>query len=415
MNCKFGWPAATLAALSMTSLATYAAEADKWNVEITPYIWAVGVQADVTAGDREAEVDASFSDILDYLDMSASFIANARYNSWVVRAQVDYLELSSDLESPFEDGELETEVTMSTLGFGYEFQGWMDNQTIDVLLGVRNLTLDNELDLGAQGSFEGDSDVTDGIIMVQPNFQLSKKWRFNPIFSYGEGDSEYTYELQPQFQYQAWEHVAFRFGYRKIHYKIESDNDDRDGSFDGDFVGPFLGISATFGADPAPEPEPVAAPTPAPAPVVAAAPKKDGDGDGVIDDNDQCPNSPKGQQVDAIGCGYDIHVEAQFDNDSASIKPESFAALDRAVALLKSVPSMRGVIEGYTDSTGSDQYNQALSERRAAAVSKYLVDHGIDKSRVPSMGMGEANPVGDNATPEGRAQNRRVVLKRSDR
>jgi outer membrane protein OmpA-like peptidoglycan-associated protein len=399
--------AAVTGLLMATSvLSASAAEDDTWTVEFTPYLWAAGIDADVEVRDRSGSVDTSFSDILDHLDMAAAFLADAHYNAWVVRAQVDYLELSGDLERG--NGSLDSEMTMATLGFGYQFQGWKQGQTFDVLLGVRNLALDNTLKLDAFGKFNNDKDFTDPIIMVQPSFQLSERWRFNPLFSYGAGgDSEYTYELQPQVQFQAWEHVAFRVGYRKLYYKIDSDSGN---AFDGSFQGPFIGIGATFGGAPAPV---AAAPLePAPAPVVA--PPRDADGDGVPDGSDQCPQTPAGQRVDAIGCGYDIHVEALFDSESATIKPESYAALDRAVDLLKSVPSMRGVIEGHTDSTGSAAYNQALSERRAAAVSDYLVKHGIDAARVPSKGLGESHAIADNKTAEGRAQNRRVVLRRAD-
>jgi OOP family OmpA-OmpF porin len=72
------------------------------------------------------------------------------------------------------------------------------------------------------------------------------------------------------------------------------------------------------------------------------------------------------------------------------------------------------VVEGHTDSTGADAYNQALSERRANAVLKYLVDAGVPAARLSARGFGESEPVADNDTAEGRAQNRRVVLRRSN-
>jgi outer membrane protein OmpA-like peptidoglycan-associated protein len=72
------------------------------------------------------------------------------------------------------------------------------------------------------------------------------------------------------------------------------------------------------------------------------------------------------------------------------------------------------VVEGHTDSTGADAYNQALSERRANSVLRYLVDAGVPASRLSAQGFGESQPVADNDTAEGRAQNRRVVLRRSN-
>lgn len=225
------------------SLPLQAAEGDTWKFELTPYIWGAGVDADVEVANRSAEIDASFNDIADNLDMTAAFLATAQYNAWVTWLQVDYLDLSSDLSRV--SGNLESKLTMMTLGFGYQFQGWKEGQTFDVLLGVRNLKLDNELELDALGDFSGDRDVTDGVIILRPSLQLSERWRFNPTLSYGGGDSESTYELQPQFQFHAWENAALRFGYRKLGYDIESS---RGNTFDGAFQGPFLGIGMMLGS-----------------------------------------------------------------------------------------------------------------------------------------------------------------------
>jgi OmpA-OmpF porin, OOP family len=73
-----------------------------------------------------------------------------------------------------------------------------------------------------------------------------------------------------------------------------------------------------------------------------------------------------------------------------------------------------GVIEGHTDSNGSAEYNQDLSERRAKAVREYLVSKGVAGSRLTAEGVGETRPIADNTNAEGRAQNRRVVLRRTD-
>jgi len=104
-----------------------------------------------------------------------------------------------------------------------------------------------------------------------------------------------------------------------------------------------------------------------------------------------------------------------FDNDSATIKPESYPDLDRAVQLLQTNDRLNATIEGHTDSNGSDAYNLRLSQRRADAVRQYLVDKGVNASRLAAVGRGESQPIADNATTEGRAQNRRVLLIRADR
>ena len=97
-----------------------------------------------------------------------------------------------------------------------------------------------------------------------------------------------------------------------------------------------------------------------------------------------------------------------FDFDSSAVKPEAAVVLQEAANVLKQNAGKAVVIEGYTCSMGSDEYNLGLSERRANAVKAVLVDQGIDASRLTAKGMGEANPVADNTTEDGRERNRRV-------
>lgn len=101
----------------------------------------------------------------------------------------------------------------------------------------------------------------------------------------------------------------------------------------------------------------------------------------------------------------------QFDFDSYAIKPSSFEALDVVGDSLVNPPLDTAIIniEGHTDSSGTDEYNQKLSEQRAWSVKSYLVQKfGIDPNRLIIMGFGERAPVADNATEEGMAMNRRV-------
>jgi outer membrane protein OmpA-like peptidoglycan-associated protein len=98
-----------------------------------------------------------------------------------------------------------------------------------------------------------------------------------------------------------------------------------------------------------------------------------------------------------------------FDFDKANIRPDAAVILDEAVHLLgSSGPSVS--VEGHTDAIGTDAYNQGLSERRANSVKKYLVEHGVDGSRLSTVGYGESRPIASNETREGRALNRRVEL-----
>ena len=101
-----------------------------------------------------------------------------------------------------------------------------------------------------------------------------------------------------------------------------------------------------------------------------------------------------------------------FAHDKATLKPAAMARLDGVAAALNEQSDVRYEIRGYTDSTGSENYNQGLSERRAKSVQDYLVNKGVSASQVRSTnGFGEADPVASNANKEGRAKNRRVEIK----
>ena len=98
----------------------------------------------------------------------------------------------------------------------------------------------------------------------------------------------------------------------------------------------------------------------------------------------------------------------QFEFDKADLLPESFGILDRLITKLDKFPAYKVRIVGHTDSVGSEEYNQGLSERRASSVYKYLVAHDVAKDRLTTEGRGETQPIDNNETESGRARNRRV-------
>jgi OOP family OmpA-OmpF porin len=99
-----------------------------------------------------------------------------------------------------------------------------------------------------------------------------------------------------------------------------------------------------------------------------------------------------------------------FDFNKADIRPDAAVILDEAATILNENPGRNVSVGGYTDSVGAEDYNQKLSERRAASVKDYLVGKGVSASRLTTMGYGETNPVASNDTADGRALNRRVEL-----
>ncbi len=149
-------------------------------------------------------------------------------------------------------------------------------------------------------------------------------------------------------------------------------------------------------------------PLPPPAPV-------DSDQDGVLDINDACPGTPIGLKVDSRGCAVKeariVLRDINFEFNSSRLTPEAKASLDKVTAGLQGQPSMSLLIEGHTDAIGSDAYNLKLSRQRAASARAYLLEGGIEASRIESTGMGESQPVASNSTVDGRAENRRVEFK----
>jgi outer membrane protein OmpA-like peptidoglycan-associated protein len=104
-----------------------------------------------------------------------------------------------------------------------------------------------------------------------------------------------------------------------------------------------------------------------------------------------------------------IHVN--FDSDKATIRKADVADLEKAAAFVRKYPGCKIEVDGYTDSTNTEEHNQALSERRAESVKKWLLDNGATAAdKITSKGYGEANPIADNGTPQGRFQNRRTEI-----
>ncbi len=116
-------------------------------------------------------------------------------------------------------------------------------------------------------------------------------------------------------------------------------------------------------------------------------------------------------QVAAAPCSTRIVLRGiNFAFDSSEVSDDDALILDTAIHQLSACADATFSIEGHTDSIGPPEYNQGLSDRRAETVRRYLIRGGIDAARLSARGIGEENPVGDNQTRDGRAQNRRVSL-----
>lgn len=156
----------------------------------------------------------------------------------------------------------------------------------------------------------------------------------------------------------------------------------------------------------------------------------DEDGDGVFDRRDRCPDTPANTPVDHRGCPlpqYPASVkpaepaqsevitlsdagDVLFAFNQSELTPTAKSQLDSIMGKLEDADVVSIKVVGFTDSVGSDAYNQALSQRRASSVAEYLLSQGVAPNKITSEGKGESQPVADNETDEGRAKNRRVEL-----
>jgi OOP family OmpA-OmpF porin len=137
----------------------------------------------------------------------------------------------------------------------------------------------------------------------------------------------------------------------------------------------------------------------------------DSDKDGIIDCMDKCPGTPENAKVDENGCPYfvSIRLGVEFDFDKAVVKPQYMEDIKKVGDFMKAHPNLNATIEGHTDSMGTAQYNLKLSEKRAEAVKKILIEQeNIDPERITTVGYGLTKPIASNDTEEGRQLNRRV-------
>jgi outer membrane protein OmpA-like peptidoglycan-associated protein len=150
----------------------------------------------------------------------------------------------------------------------------------------------------------------------------------------------------------------------------------------------------------------------------AGCPWPDTDGDGVLDKDDKCIDV-RGTVANQ-GCpevSEEVMMKLNeysrtilFDSGKSTFKKQTYPTLQSITSILKEYPYSRFLVEGHTDSDGSNEMNQTLSENRAAAVKNYLIENGIASDRLRSTGFGETKPIATNKTAKGKAMNRRTEI-----
>ncbi len=289
-----------------------------------------------------------------------------------------------------------------TLGLGYDFT--------DNLSGEINVF---EMDLDGPGPDED---------LFQYRFDLLYSFDRNigqltPFIVAGAGHNDFSqneetvYDAGLGVSYQLSENLEWRTAVRKF---WGMDEHYHDYGIDTSLIFRFGGSAApSRPAASAPAARPAAAASAAPTAPVTAAP--DADGDGVPDSRDACPDTPRNHRVDDRGCSIvleevaRIDLNVQFDFDQAVVKPEFVAEIRQVADFLNEHDDTVAVLEGHTDSMGTDEYNMALSQRRVDAVRQILLEQfDIEPGKVRAQGFGESRPTATNDTAQGRAQNRRV-------
>jgi OmpA-OmpF porin, OOP family len=149
----------------------------------------------------------------------------------------------------------------------------------------------------------------------------------------------------------------------------------------------------------------------------------DADGDGIADAKDECPDAAEERGGDGDGCPdapqiaiedgmIEIQGKIVFALGSAELKPQNGRLLQLLAELLNENDAIKHVqVEGHTDNTGDDTFNKQLSLERAQTVVKALTQRGVQEARLSAKGLGTSQPQASNATPAGRARNRRVEFR----
>ncbi|QSX32775.1 OmpA family protein [Shewanella avicenniae] len=311
---------------------------------------------------------------------------------------------------------------MATCGkddpFAWEFfSGYSFNEYLAVEIGYRNL---GHADWVDYANNHNDISVKGGTLGVVGTWPLKYNWSLNAelggyVFNnsnrVNHGAAEYNHQsVAPYYGvgvgYDVNENVRISAKYRRY----EDIDETRFANLDMDAN--YWGLTVSYRFGDAPKAAPVNE-TVAVVPVVVAP--VDSDNDGVVDSQDQCANTPATHKVDANGCSIYVDklekltIAAQFDNNSSVVKADSYGEIEKAANFLNKYPQADIEIAGHASLPGKASYNLWLSQKRADAVAKILVDkYGIAASRVTAKGYGENQPIMQGDSAEANAANRRI-------
>lgn len=303
--------------------------------------------------------------------------------------------------------------------------GYMVNRNLGLELLYSDVKVDRDGSVASRQDASGGKGRKAELFWANALYKVGGTDRFQPFTLFGVGRSEIGGSNHTEINVGAgvFTEISRRLSVRADVRAVHSTDEGGIEPF------AFLGLTATLGK-------------------IAPPPPPDSDGDGVPDPSDRCPNTPPGVAVDANGCPLDddgdgvpnylddcpgtiigaavdakgCHYEdeeavsdevvVEFDFDSSELRANEYGDVRRFAEFMREHPEAEALIEGHTDSRGTNPYNERLAQERARTVLDRLVEvEGIAASRVTVTGYGENRPIASNDTEEGRQRNRRVVGK----
>jgi OOP family OmpA-OmpF porin len=328
--------------------------------------------------------------------------------SWYLGAGAGYSTLDPDTGgsafSTTDDNDSGYKITL-----GYDFNEAVSAEIFYTDLGTAKMQ---------GGAITGDADISAYGASVlwyfwhqDENYNTRKGWQSYVSAGLASIDEDSSFGLQDDSDSQLTYGIAAEYGWDNgLAVRVGAD------AYSNDATMVSINLVKRFGTGSSSKTQssPVIDSRPAPVavePVVTTPP--DSDKDGVTDDMDKCANSSTDKPVDADGCTIVRVVleNVNFESGSSELAPSSSASLDKAADALNEYPHLRMEIQAYTDNMGPASFNLYLSEQRANSVRTYLINKGIAADRLVAKGYGEAQPIADNSSREGRAKNRRVELK----
>lgn len=357
-------------------------------------------------------------------------------DNWNILPSVSYLSVSRFVGDNFSFGvsgsvnKITKYVKFAPTALGHDSRGYVVSNPGDLMYYgidgtirysfmnlINSKVIDPSLSVGGGYTFFGDSSygtVNPGAGLTfwfTENIGLSFATAYKKSFGDRE-DAAGVPDAPSHFQHTAG--LTFKFGGKDT---------DGDGIYDKDDACPEVAGLAALNGCPDADGDGVAdkddkCPTVAGPKENAGCPWPDTDGDGVLDKDDKCIDV-RGTVANQ-GCpevSEEVMMKLNeysrtilFDSGKSTFKKQTYPTLQSITAILKEYPYSRFLVEGHTDSDGSNEMNQTLSENRAAAVKNYLIENGIAADRLKSTGFGETKPIATNKTAKGKAMNRRTEI-----